>query len=346
MKNTVYPIILILLFTAFRGNAQSVSNRSAQINKIADKIETYYIFEDIGKALSEQLKNEGENKTFDGLTHQEFADSLSSYLARNGNDRHFNVLYNPLPEKEALNKKEVMKLFDAINRQWNYGFEKVSRLDGNIGYIQYTGFPPSNKQARESLKATMDLVSNTNALIIDLRDNNGGDSKMVELFLGYFFKKRIKLSNNYTRHNNKTSKSFTNRKGRGKTYLRKPVYILVNNRTISAAEGFAYELQQRIGATIIGEKTYGAANPIQVFSIDGTFDLFVPVTEVKNTITQTNWEHQGVKRDLEIAHEKALAMAQILALEKFLVQKIKTELTPLEIENKLLDLRTELKTNF
>ncbi len=236
-----------------------------------------------------------------------------------------------------------LKEYDAINKQWNYGFEKIERLDGNVGYIEYTGFAPANKNAKKMLSATMNCVANTNALIIDLRSNNGGDSKMVKLFLSYFFEKRLKLSENYTRYNNKTTASYTYRKVGGKKYLNKPIYVLVNNRTISAAEGLAYELQQHLGATIIGEKTYGAANPVKVFYIDNAYQLFVPITEVKNTITQTNWEHIGVDLDVKIAHEKALAKAHVLALEKLLNTKIKMELTTNEIAQRLSVLEIELK---
>ena len=340
MKIVIYVLLLI---TTLNLKAQTTSNRNAQLKEIADKIETYYIFEDTGKALSKRINLEIKNKTFDGLSNQEFADSLSSYLAKNGNDLHFNVLYRPNQKKEAVNEKELLKAYDAINKQWNYGFEKIERLDGNIGYIQYTGFAPANKNAEQMLSTTMNFVSNTNALIIDLRYNNGGDSEMVKLFLSYFFEKRLKLSEHYTRYNNKTTASYTCRKVDGKKYLNKPIYVLVNNRTISAAEGLAYELQQRVGATIIGEKTYGAANPVKAFYIDNSYHLFIPISEVKNTITQSNWEHIGVDLDVKIAHEKALPKAHVLALEKLLDAKIKMEFSTNEIAERLSALEIALK---
>ncbi|GLB53975.1 interphotoreceptor retinoid-binding protein [Neptunitalea chrysea] len=340
MKTSIY---LILLITTLNINAQTHNNRSAQLKEIADKIEAYYIFENIGKELSQKLNIEIKNKTFDKFTNQEFADSLSSYLAKNGNDLHFNVLYRPIEKKEEINEKELLKQYDAINKQWNYGFEKILRLDGNIGYIQYTGFPPANKSAIQTLNATMDFVSNTNALILDLRDNNGGDGEMVKQFLSYFFTKKTKISESYTRFNNKTNISYTNKKVGGKKYLNKPIYILVNNRTISAAEALAYELQKNKGAIIIGEKTYGAANPVKAFYIDNLFHLFVPISEVKNAITQSNWEHKGVDLDVKIKSEKALNMAHGLALEKLLNNKAKMELTEKEVQEKIRGLKIELE---
>jgi len=340
MKSSIY---LILLTVTLNINAQTPNNRSVQIKEIADKIEAYYIFENIGSELTKKLNRAIKNKTFDELSNQEFADSLSSYLTKHGDDLHFNVLYRPSGKEEEISEKELMERYDAINKQWNYGFEKVLRLDGNIGYIQYTGFAPANENALHVLDATMNLVSNSNALILDLRDNNGGDSEMVKRFLSYFFTRKTKLSESYTRFNDKTEISYTYEKVRGKKYLDKPIYILVNNRTISAAEALAYELQKNKDAIILGEKTYGAANPIKAFYIDNTYHLFVPVSEVKNAITLSNWEHTGVDLDIKIESVKTLNKAHLMALEKLLDSNVQTELTTEEVEEKINTLKLELK---
>nr|WP_199156040.1 S41 family peptidase [Pedobacter sp. ASV2] len=311
--------------------------------EIADKINEYYIFEDVANQLSKKLKSEIDLKTFDNLTDAEFAKSLSSYLTKNGNDLHFNVLYRPGKEEEkAVNEKELLQKYDAINKQWNYGFDKVMRLDGNIGYIEYTGFPEGNKSAQQILDATMNFVSNTNALIIDLRNNRGGDGKMVRLFLSYFFNERIKLSEIYTRYNNKTEEKYTFKKVNGKKYLDKPVYLIVNNNTISAAEALAYNLQQNKIAKVIGDKTYGAANPVKVFFIGKKYQLFIPISVEKNAVTKTNWEHTGINVDEKVNSEKALIKAQIIALENLLKSNTKTELTENEIKEKILKLEKQL----
>lgn len=341
----VFNLLLIYVVICFnsKANAQDFTERNKQILEIADKINEYYIFEDVANQLSKKLKSEIDLKTFDNLTDAEFAKSLSSYLTKNGNDLHFNVLYRPGKEEEkAVNEKELLQKYDAINKQWNYGFDKVMRLDGNIGYIEYTGFPEGNKSAQQILDATMNFVSNTNALIIDLRNNRGGDGKMVRLFLSYFFNERIKLSEIYTRYNNKTEEKYTFKKVNGKKYLDKPVYLIVNNNTISAAEALAYNLQQNKIAKVIGDKTYGAANPVKVFFIGKKYQLFIPISVEKNAVTKTNWEHAGINVDEKVNSEKALIKAQIIALENLLKSNKKTELTENEIKEKILKLEKQL----
>ena len=97
---TLFNLLLINVAICFnlRANAQDLTERNKQILEMAENIKEYYIFEDVANQLSEKLKSEIELKTFDNLTDEEFAKSLSSYLTINGNDLHFNVLYLPIQE--------------------------------------------------------------------------------------------------------------------------------------------------------------------------------------------------------------------------------------------------------
>ncbi|MCW1981372.1 hypothetical protein [Xanthomonas campestris] len=58
--------------------------------------------------------------------------------------------------------------------QDNFAFDKVQRLHGNIGYAKFCFFAYPYLAAATASSAT-DFVANTDALIIDLRDNAGGD---------------------------------------------------------------------------------------------------------------------------------------------------------------------------
>ncbi len=344
MKIILTPVSLlaILYLGATQSYAQSLNNRDEQLTEVSKKIREYYIFENVANKLATKLESDIERGIFENLSDQEFADSLSSYLVVNSNDRHFNVSYKPNYSQESTNEKELMKAANEINRKWNYGFEKVERLDGNIGYIEYTGFTEGNSSAIKILDATMNFVSNTSALIIDLRDNRGGDGKMVELFLSYFYDKKIQLGNSYTRYSGRTTKSFTRGTVNGRKYLNRPIYILVNNLTISAAEAMAYELQARKEAIVIGETTYGAANPIKVFLIDNSFSLFIPVTQGRNTITNANWEHTGVPIDINLKSKNALTKAHIIALEQIIRTNTDAELSVEEMREKIKELRRDL----
>ena len=338
----ILSLTTILFAWISQSYAQELNPRYHHLTEISEKIKEYYIHEDIANKLSTQLEIAKERGFFDNLSNQEFADSLSSFLVRTSEDRHFNVLFRPNSGQKAPDEKELLKAADEINRRWNYGFEKVNRLSGNIGYIEYTGFPEGNRNAQHILDATMNFVTHTNALILDLRDNRGGDGKMVQLFLSYFFEDKIELSDSYTRYNDKTTKSYTKGKVKGQKYLDKPIYILVNNQTISAAEALAYDLQARNKATVIGEATYGAANPIKVFFIENLYALFIPITENHHSITHSNWEHTGVPIDIPVRSENALTKAHIIALEQLIRSNTKVELSQEEMYAKIEKLRSSL----
>ncbi|HYJ86762.1 MAG TPA: S41 family peptidase [Pyrinomonadaceae bacterium] len=68
----------------------------------------------------------------------------------------------------------------------NFGFEKVERLNGNIGYMELDGFVTSELGAETAI-AAMQFLANTDALIIDLRYNGGGVPGTAQLIISYLF---------------------------------------------------------------------------------------------------------------------------------------------------------------
>ena len=93
----------------------------------------------------------------------------------------------------------------------------------------------------------------------------------------------------------------------------KPVFVLTSARTFSGAEEFAYDLQTQKRATIVGETTGGGANPGGPVPLPYGMTLFVPTGRAINPITKTNWEGTGVKPDVAVPADSALAVAHRLA---------------------------------
>jgi len=54
----------------------------------------------------------------------------------------------------------------------NYGVRRVERLEGDVGYLDLTLVADASAGAR-TIAAAMELIANTDALIIDLRSNRG-----------------------------------------------------------------------------------------------------------------------------------------------------------------------------
>lgn len=322
----------IFLYTSLFSYAQK-NDTSAVLADITEKVKDYYIDREAYKKVDSLFQNELKNGTFDHLNKKDFAAFLTQKLRTTIKDEHFFVKYleNYTLEK-MMSEKEKEKLNNEHNSLENFGFETVQRLPGNIGYINYKGFA-SPEASEKTLAATMNFVANTNSLIIDLRENGGGENGMFLLFCSYFFDQKMNLYITYFRHDQKTVLNSTQSQVSGQKYLHKKIYVLTGKKTFSAGEGLAYFLQQYKLAEVIGEKTGGAANPVDHFIIQNQYLLLVPTGKITSSITQKNWEHIGVIPDQEVKSEDALKAAHLKILKNILATGAKTELTLPEIKN-------------
>ena len=114
----------------------------------------------------------------------------------------------------------------------------------------------------------------------DVRESHGGDPLMVVLAASWLFEGRPRHWNDIVRREDGTNQVWTASWLPGPRYVGKPVYVLTSERTFSAPEGLAYELQQTRRAVIVGETTGGAAHPGAWFPIDDRFAIFVPLSRL------------------------------------------------------------------
>ncbi|WP_089783013.1 S41 family peptidase [Chitinophaga sp. YR573] len=322
----------IFLFHSIISYAQR-DNNTKVLSDITEKVQQYYIDGNAYKKVDSLFQSEVKKGAFDNVSKKDFAVLLTEKLRTGIEDKHFFVKYieNYTPE-EKINEKEREKLYNFQNSLENFGFENVQRLEGNIGYINFKGFADPKSSARV-LASAMNFVANTNSLILDLRENGGGDNGMLLLFCSYFFNTKTNLYTTYFRHTNKTVQNSTQSKVSGQKYLHKKIYILTSNKTFSAGEALAYFLRQNKLAEIIGERTGGAANPVDNFIIQDQYLLLVPAGKITSSVSHTNWEHIGVTPDQETKAENALKTAHVKALENILKTETKTELSIPEIKN-------------
>jgi len=280
-----------------------------------------YVFPDIAKQMEKALRDRAEKKEYDGVTSaRSFAELLTNHLREVSRDKHLRVVFRPevIPVRnpDAVPSPEDVQRFRDSMRAANWGFEKVERLEGNIGYLDLRGFYDADSGG-DTVAAAMNFLSGTDALIIDLRNNGGGSPAMVALISSYLFEgEPVHLNDIYWRPDNSTHQWWTLPYVPGKRYGKKDVYVLTSNRTFSAAEEFTYNLKNLKRATIVGETTGGGAHPGGPRRINDHFMIGVPSGRAINPITKTNWEGSGVKPDVEAPAAGALKAAHLLALKK------------------------------
>jgi len=294
--------------------------RTAVIDGALKALEENYVFPESAKKMAEAIRARQQRKEYDAITSaRQFADILTEQLRDVSHDKHLRVAYSSdvLPaDRGGPPPPDEVERMRAFGARVNFGFEKVERLEGNIGYLDLRGFLPA-RLAGDTVAAAMNLLANTECLIIDLRQNGGGDPAEVALIASYLFgTDPVHLNDLYWRPTNETHQWWTSAWVPGRRLTGKDVYILTSSRTFSAAEEFTYDLKNLKRATVIGETTGGGAHPGGPRRINDHFFVNVPSGRAINPVTKTDWEGKGVEPDVKVPAEQALKTAHLMALEK------------------------------
>jgi retinol-binding protein 3 len=294
--------------------------RAEVIDAALKKLNEAYVFPEVAKKMEQAIRERVQKKEYDSVTSaSKFAQALTMHLQEVSRDKHLSVYYShdPLPPETPRREPspEERERFLGFMRSVNFGFEKVERISGNVGYLDLRGFMDADLGG-DTVVAAMNFLANTDALIIDLRQNGGGSPAMVALISSYLFKGPTHLNDLYWREGEQTHQWWTAPYVPGKRYGDKDVYILTSNRTFSAAEEFTYNLKNLKRATIVGETTGGGAHPGGPSRINAHFSVWVPRGRAINPISKTNWEGTGVEPDVKVQAGEALKTAHLAAVNK------------------------------
>ncbi len=321
--------------------------RQEVIDGIVKALNDKYVFPDVAKKMEAAVRERVEKKEYDEITSaKEFVKRLTEHLQAVSNDKHLRVKYShegfPAMNLRPMSPAERDKRrADAASR--NFGFEKVERLDGNVGYLDLRAFI-SPETSGDTAAAAMNFLANADSLIIDLRKNGGGSPASVALLCTYLFPAEpvVHLNDLYFRPDDLTHQWWTLPYVPGKRFIDKPVYVLTSKHTFSAAEECTYNLKNQKRATIVGEKTGGGAHPGGMLRIKENFVVFVPSGRAINPITKTNWEGAGVQPDIEVSADLALKTAHVDALKNIAEKKKGDAAASRDLERTIESVQKEL----
>lgn len=287
------------------------------INALRDHLGRDYVFPEIVNEIDRYIENKFLEGKYDSCeTCESFSTALTEDLFKISKDKHLRVVYSER-ENSVDNEKSMQEIQEEMKRKAkvsSYGFYKVERLDGNVGYIDLRNFYDPAIAGETAINA-MNLVANTEVIIFDLRKNGGGSPDMIALISSYLLEEPTHLNSFYYRPLDHTRQSWSHRYVPGKRSVDKPVYVLTSNYTFSAAEEFTYNLKNLKRAIIVGEVTGGGAHPGNYRQISKNFRVFIPIGRAINPITNTNWEGTGVEPDIQIDKEHAFEFAYKEALQ-------------------------------
>lgn len=326
----LFPLVSALSLLWSTGAAadapvMSASDKAVVVAMLNDTLKANYAFPDIAQRIAPLLQEHLKNGDYDPATTKEaFATKLTEDLVKISGDLHFAVGVDRAwvaetrakadPSRKAAIRQDELRRLEATN----FGFDEVARLNGNIGYLKFSYFADP-ELSYDTAAAAMRFIGSTDAVIIDLRYNNGGYLEMAQFLASYFFsseKDQLLFDYNYNEDGKRVERGQWVLPGLpGKRMVDKPVYILTGSTSFSSAEWFSYTMKKLGRATLVGERTAGGAHPVTRKPVDDDFFVQVPIGQIRDPVDHGDFEGTGVQPDIQSPSVRALALAHRLALE-------------------------------
>lgn len=203
-------------------------------------------------------------------------------------------------EKGSIVRVSVLRGQTTFDAEVERGDVSVPTTEGhiiqdNIGYIKIYEF---TTQTASQVSAELDKIKdNVKALIIDMRDNGGGDVSACIEVADYFLESGATIVSTEGKTNDMKRVYLSSAKTT-KISTDIPIVILINSGTASAAELFAGALKENNRAVVFGEKSYGKG----VMQVSAPFnDGYVNVTAAEYKTPRGNTVNKvGISPDVEI----------------------------------------------
>lgn len=284
---------------------------AATIMAAAERIEEAYVIEQRAAALAADVRALAANasETSTCLDPADFASRMTKALRDTTGDKHFTIDVT----REQVDESWLSD-WRASGQVTGQGVRRVEVLDGNVGYLRIDSFFEI-EAAREHYAAAFAMLADTDALILDLRSNGGGSPQSA-----------WPLQWTFLEPGSPSPMAIENREEglqmRGEPEVpwkrygtARPLVVLIDERTFSAAEAVAFTLQATGRATVVGQSSGGGAHMLDNGAVLGTgFTLYTPSARPLHVASGSNWEGAGVQPDRLASGDGAIAAAlEILA---------------------------------
>jgi len=275
----------------------------------ASAVQAQYLDEAQGARIADALRS--------WSTQQRYADSCSdpaAFSARLNQDLDmFDGHFHVERVDAAAGQDDWLMAWRADARSNGAGVREVRVLEGNVGYLRLSTFYPLDL-ARPKLAAAFMLLADTDGLVLDLRQNGGGDDASADLLVRTLLDAKIGTVQQLDQRGRRTPVPLP--PASLPAYL-KPLVVLIDRRTGSAAEFVAYSLQALGRARIVGTRSGGAAHMFgdPVLLPDG-YQISIPDRQPINLRTGGNWEGTGVRPDVAGGDDPLFIARQLLAPAK------------------------------
>jgi hypothetical protein len=287
------------------------------VTEIRALLVEHYVFPDIATELDALLDKRSTEGAYAAVsTAEELGALVTADLQAVNGDRHLRLKHHEdeIPDGDDAATVQMVEKEAALSLN---GVPRLRALEGGVAHLELAPLLFPVELSGDAIAAALTLVADAKALVLDLRENRGGDPATVALVCGYLLDEPTHLNTMYFRDGETYSQSWSPAYVPGKRFGgTKPIYVLTSPRTFSGAEELAYDLQQLGRATVVGERTGGGAHPRRGFRVHPHLEATIPTGRAINPVSGTNWELVGVSPDIEVPAEDALDRALQEALAR------------------------------
>lgn len=346
-------------------NELSNSEREQILIKISSLIRENLVVEDLADKTAHGIENYHKNGKYDSIqNYDDLARILTQDLQDLSGDLHLYLRKRDASADTDSNNPRMQPRAESANAETQRSttgtprmrrtaaginfdrfkndegkFISFKKLEGEVLHIEIAVFAPLELIENE-LKEALEASKNASAIIVDLRNCPGGTSQSLEYLAGSFFENETLISTHHTK--NGAFDSYSTKTPYGKINKDKPVIALTSERSFSAAEAFAFFMQETGRIKVAGEKTRGGGRTTQLYPVNEHLNISISHS-IAISSKGNEFQGVGVSPDFPSSKEQALTVAHIESLELIstkseekrqeldsIIEKLKEDLTKLE----------------
>ena len=297
----------------------------AVASKLADSLVESFTYREQADDYAAMLRKNAAAGRYDSGSRADLAKLLTDDLQAVHKDGHLHVmLAEPRGDREGAHEGPPASFPPLI--------QAAKTIAPGIGYIRFTAFFGTPEEMA-GLKKWLAENRDAKTLIFDLRNHHGGGLDEQDAIFSYLFATKTPLVKmalskavfeqrgspiqggptlNFVQEGDRMVGTHIALPGEDTPLRKAKIYLLVSNRTGSAAEHFSLAMKSTGRGTLIGEATAGANHFGGPAPLNEHFAVWMPVGRTYDIKTGKDWEGDGVAPDIEVDPKQAL----VFALEK------------------------------
>ncbi len=222
--------------------------------------------------------------------------SMEELIKRFGSFENFLDFFHTRPVHKKYIKGDLVERHDNI---FAYGW-----LDDDIGYFHFNKFN-GIEESSKTIDEIVEYFKSARALVIDVRRNGGGDDRIGKAIADRFADKRrlymITQMRNGPKHDDFDKPHYWYVEPGGPVQFTKPVILLIDEFSASAAENFALAMRVLPHATLVGDITAGCFADADALTLPNGWYFSVSI----NLFVDHSgfcWEGIGIPPDIRIVN--------------------------------------------